>query len=97
MKTPLGAKVDLSPGHTVLDGVQALRETGTAAPCLFGPCLLWPRSPISATAELLLLVNTLAFISEKMQLIIFCLSTFNFYSLEFCLILLASVSDFVET
>ena len=29
------------------------RERGTAAP-LFGPCLLWPRSPISATAELLL-------------------------------------------
>ena len=30
------------------------RERGTAAP-LFGPCLLWPSSPISATAELLLL------------------------------------------
>jgi len=25
------------------------RESGTAAPPLFGPCLLWPRSPISAT------------------------------------------------
>jgi len=44
-----------------------------------------------------LLVNTLALISEKMQLIMFCLTTFNFYSLEFCLILLASVSDFAET
>ena len=32
MKTPLGAKVDLGPGHIVLDGVPALRETGTAAP-----------------------------------------------------------------
>jgi len=55
MKTPLGTEVDLSPGHTVLDGVPALPETGRAAPHLFGPCLLWPRSPISATAERLLM------------------------------------------
>jgi len=53
MKTPLGTEVDLGPGHIILDGVPALHETGTAAPHLFGPCLLWPRSPISATAELL--------------------------------------------
>jgi len=54
MKTPLGTEVDLGPGHIVLDGVPALRERGTAAPLhLFGPCLLWSRSPISATAELL--------------------------------------------
>jgi len=53
MKTRLGTEVDLGPGHIVLDGVPALRETGTTAPHLFGPCLLWPRSPISATAELL--------------------------------------------
>ena len=53
MKTPLGTEVDLGPGHIVLDGVPALRETGTAAPHHFGPCLLWARSPISATAELL--------------------------------------------
>ena len=46
-------EVDLGPGHIVLDGVPALRDGGTAAPPLFGPCLLWPRSPISATAELL--------------------------------------------
>jgi len=32
MKTPLGAKVDLGPGHIVLDGVPALHERGTAAP-----------------------------------------------------------------
>ena len=31
-----------------------LPQKGAAAPApLFGPCLLWPRSPISATAELL--------------------------------------------
>jgi len=52
MKTPLGTEVDLSPGHIALDGVPAVRERDTAAPALFGPCLLWPRSPISATAEL---------------------------------------------
>ena len=39
-------------GHIVLDGFRALRERGTAPPPLLGPCLLWPRSPISATAEL---------------------------------------------
>jgi len=54
MKTPLGTEVDLGAGHTVLDGFLALRERGTAPP-LLGPCLLWPRSPISATAELLFL------------------------------------------
>jgi len=53
MKTSLGTEVDLCPGHIVLDGIPALRERGTA-PHLFGPCLLWPPSPISATAELLL-------------------------------------------
>jgi len=52
MTTPLGTEVDLGPGHIVLDGGPALRERGTAPP-LFGPCLLWPRSPILATAELL--------------------------------------------
>jgi len=58
MKTPLGTKVDLGPGHIVLDGVPALRKIGTAAPPhLFGPCLLWPRSPISATAELLFIIS----------------------------------------
>jgi len=61
MKTPLGTEVDLGPvgpGHMVLDGVPAPRERGAAVPHLFGPYLLWPRSPISATAELLLVVAT---------------------------------------
>jgi len=53
MKTPLVTEVDLGPGHIVLDGVPTLRERGRA-PHLFGPCLLWPLLPISATAELLL-------------------------------------------
>jgi len=59
MKTPLGTEVDLGAGHIVLDGVPALRERGTAAPHLFGPCLLWQRSPISATAELLFRIVSL--------------------------------------
>ena len=55
MKTPLGTEVDLGPGHTVLDGVPALPRMGhSSPPRIFGSCLLWPRSPISATAELLL-------------------------------------------
>jgi len=41
IKTPLDAEVNLSTG-----------ERGTADPPLFGPCLVWPQSPISATAEL---------------------------------------------
>jgi len=52
MTTPVGTEVDLGACHIVLDGFPALRERGTAPP-LLGPCLLWPRSPISATAELL--------------------------------------------
>jgi len=32
MKTALGTEVDPSPGHILLDGVPAPRETGTAAP-----------------------------------------------------------------
>ena len=53
MKTPLGMEVDLGPGHIVLDGVPAPAKGAQQPPPLFGPCLLWPRSPISATAELL--------------------------------------------
>jgi len=52
MKRPLGTEVDLGSGHIVLDGVPAPAK-GAQQPPIFGPCLLWPRSPISATAELL--------------------------------------------
>jgi len=39
MNTPLGTEVGLylGPGHIVLDGVPALRESGTAAFPLFRP------------------------------------------------------------
>ena len=53
----LGIEIDLGPSHFVLDGDPAppsSHERGTAALPLFGPCLLWPQSPISATSELLL-------------------------------------------
>ena len=53
-RTPLGTDVDLGRGHIVLDGVAAPAKGAQQPPPLFGPCLLWPRSPISATAELLL-------------------------------------------
>jgi len=49
---PLGTEVDISAGHIVLDGFPVLRERAQHPP-LLGPCLLWPRSPISANAELL--------------------------------------------
>jgi len=52
-KTPLGTEVDRCPGHIMLDGDPAPVGKGHSSPPPFGPCLLWPRSPISATAELL--------------------------------------------
>jgi len=62
MKTPLGTiEVDLGPGHTVLDGSQLSSvRNGHSRHHLFGPCLLWPapRSPSSATVELLLKQKT---------------------------------------
>jgi len=39
------------------------RERGTAPP-LLGPFLLWPRSPISATAELLYFMAQLLFLID---------------------------------
>jgi len=52
-KTSLGTEIDLGPGHIVLDGDPS-PPAKRAQPPLFGPCLLWPRLPMSATAELLL-------------------------------------------
>ena len=54
MNSPLGTEVDLGTGHIVLDGVPCCPQKEHSSPPLFGPYLLWPRSPISATAELLL-------------------------------------------
>jgi len=51
---PLGREVGLSPSDIVLDGDPAPPPQKGADPPIIGPCLLWPQSPISATAELLL-------------------------------------------
>jgi len=56
IKTPHGTEVDLGSGHIVLDGVPAPAKRAQHPP-LFGPCQLWPRSPTSTTAELLLNVS----------------------------------------
>jgi len=50
IKVPLGLKVGLGPCHSVLDGHPASPRKGHSSPLpLFGPCLLWPQSPMSAT------------------------------------------------
>jgi len=59
-KMALGVEVGLDPGDFVFDGDPATPEKGTPTGPphpIFDPCLLWPRSPISATAELLLLLT----------------------------------------
>jgi len=45
IQMPLGMEVGLIPGNIVFDGDPAPpTEMGTAAPALFGPCLLWPNN-----------------------------------------------------
>ena len=46
IKTPLGAEVDLGPGHIVLDGVPAPTK-GAQRPPLF-----WPMSVVATVADL---------------------------------------------
>jgi len=64
----IGMKVGLGPGNIVLDGDPAVpTEWGTATtPPLFGPCLLRPNGPISATERTCLtgsvVVNGLAYV-----------------------------------
>jgi len=65
MKTPLGTEVDLRAGYIVLDRFPALRKGAQHPLPLFGPCLLWSRSPISATAELLYSLPKTAPCSQK--------------------------------
>ena len=53
---PLGTEVGLGSGHIVLDGDQAPpKNTGTALPNFRPVFVVAKRSPISATAEHLLL------------------------------------------
>jgi len=46
MKTLLGTEADLGLGHIILDGVPAIRERGTAAPCFR------PMSTVATVAHL---------------------------------------------
>ena len=53
---PLGKEVGLAPGHIVLDGDPVGTQPPTAAPSHFRPIPTVAKwSPISATAELLLI------------------------------------------
>jgi len=73
---PLSMQVGLGPSDIVLDGDPApLPNKGTEPPPIFGPCLLWPRSPISPTAELLLIFGR-SFVKrfDLCYLIVVCLS-----------------------
>jgi len=55
IKMPLGTEVGLGLRDIVFDVDPATpRKKAHTSHTIFGPCLLWPRSPISATAELLL-------------------------------------------
>jgi len=54
MKMQFGTEVDFDPGHIVLYGDPAPPTERDTTPLLFSPCLLWPRSPISAVAKLFL-------------------------------------------
>jgi len=75
IKMPHGMKVGLGPCHIVLDGDSAPLPKGTQQPPpLFGPCLLWPRLPISATAELLYCDNVLNTVTV-MATLLFIVST----------------------
>jgi len=52
---PLGNEIPLGPGHNVLDGDPAPPEKGTTDPHFSAMSIVVKRSPISATAELLLI------------------------------------------
>ena len=71
MKTPLGTEAVIGAGHIVLDGFPAQRHS---TPRLLGPCLLWPRSLVSATALLLLSNLLMAQCSIVMTLYYMCCS-----------------------
>jgi len=59
IKMPLGMQVGLGPGPTVLDGNAGPPRKGAQQPPTFRPaCIVAKRSPISETAELLLLYPT---------------------------------------
>jgi len=63
---PLGKEVGLGPGHIVLDGDPVGIQSPTAAPPHFRPMpIVAKRSPISATAELLLLMSSTLLLTRQ--------------------------------
>jgi len=69
MKTPLGTELNLGPArpHCIRQGPSYPRNWGHSSPPLFGACLLWPRSPISATADELLFKKSTASLHRHRQ------------------------------
>ena len=68
---PLGKEVGLGPGHTVLDGDPLETQPPQQPLSTFRPMsIVTKRSPISATAELLLCIGGMAF-SDASVLFIF--------------------------
>jgi len=55
-------EVGLGPGNIVLDGDSAPPAKGAQQTPSFGPCILWPRSPISATVVLLFVILHVCFV-----------------------------------
>jgi len=70
---PLGLEVGLGPGEFVFDGDPAAPRKRAHPPHpIFGPSLLWPRSPILATAEILLDICTVKYIVRVFVVFNFC-------------------------
>ena len=73
MKTPLSTEVDLGPVDIAIHGDPAPpAKKAQQPPPLCGPGLLWPRSPTSATAELLfvtVLIYNLLFLFHIFSLV----------------------------
>ena len=53
----LGTEARLQPRPYCVRWGRSYPREGAAAPTLFGPCLFWPRLPISGIAELLLIMG----------------------------------------
>ena len=66
---PLGTEVGLGLRDIVFDLDPAIpRKRADRPHPIFGPCLLWPRSPISATAELVYYFLLIAFEMNKRKI-----------------------------
>jgi len=80
IKMPLGTEVGLSPGHTVIDGEPApiRKAVQQPPPTLRLMSIVAKRSPISATAVLLLFMVALCNRADHYIFILFLSSSFFF-------------------